>query len=333
MTYHNPYTALTFFQFLGLFFYRLWQLSTGQIGITELASDEIQILVLAGISLSAATLGCFLVLRRMTMLANALSHTILLGIVIAYFIMASGGFSGADSHRPQESIPMQALLIASLSMGIITTFLTEFLTKHIRLQEDASIGIVFTSLFALGVILVTLLTRSAHIGTEIVMGNVDALTLSDLKLAFLAFVMNGAILSIFYKEYLITTFDPGLSKALGISTVFFNYLLMTQVSATAIGGFRAVGVLMMLALMTGPALTAGLITHNLKKMLLLSALLGSLASILGVALSRHLLSVFGLALSTGAIVVVVLGGLFVMTLLCKQLIVYLSHHKKPMIRE
>src|SRR5262249_25416847 len=151
-----------------------------------------------------------------------------------------------------------------------TTFLADFLTKHARLQEDASIGIVFTSLFALGVILVTLLTRSAHIGTEILMGNVDALAYTDLKLVALALVLNAGLFLLFYKEYLISTFDPGLSKALGISSLFFNYLLMIQVSATAIGGFRAVGVLMMLALMTGPPLTARLLTHDLKKMLLLS---------------------------------------------------------------
>ena len=116
-----------------------------------------------------------------------------------------------------------------------------------------------------------------------------------------------------------TTFDPGLSRALGVSTVFFNYLLMIQVSATSIGGFRAVGVLMVLAFMTGPALTARLLTHNLKSMLLISAALGALASMVGVALSRHVLTVFGVALSTAGIVVAVIGAIFFAALAWKSL--------------
>jgi manganese/zinc/iron transport system permease protein len=93
---------------------------------------------------------------------------------------------------------------------------------------------------------------------------------------------------------------------------------MIQVSATAIGGFRAVGVLMVLAFITGPALTARLITHDLKKMLFVACGLGALASLIGVALSRHILSVMGLALSTGGIVVCVIGILFIVVLLWSQ---------------
>lgn len=319
MTYYNPYSGITFFEFFALFLYRIWAFLTGQISPSAISSDELQILVLSGVALSAATLGCFLVLRRMTMLANALSHTILLGIVLAYFMMSMGIISGGEPHGYHDTISIQAMMVASLTMGILTTFFSEFLTKHAGLQEDASIGIVFTSLFALGVILVTLLTRSTHIGTEVVMGNVDALTLSDLKLVFAALAMNAVLFLLFFKEYLITTFDPGLSRALGVSTLFFNYLLMIQVSATSIGGFRAVGVLMVLAFMTGPALTARLLTHNLKSMLMISAALGTLASLIGVALSRHVLTVYGIALSTGGIVVSVIGVIFFGTLAWKSL--------------
>lgn len=309
IAYNNPYSGTTFLEFFSVLFFRIWAFITGQLSLSAIASDEIQMMVLAGVSISAATLGCFLVLRRMTMLANALSHTILLGIVLAYF-MINMGMSSGDLHDHHDMISIQAMMIASLSMGILTTFLTEFLTKYAGLQEDASIGIVFTSLFALGVILVTLLTRSAHIGTEVVMGNVDALSLGDLKLVAAALIMNAVLFFLFFKEYLITTFDPGLARALGISSLFFNYLLMIQVSATSIGGFRAVGVLMVLAFMTGPALSARLLTHDFKWMLFLSAALGVLASLIGVALSRHLLTAAGVALSTGGIVVAVIGLIF-----------------------
>lgn len=319
MTYLNPYSGTTFFEFFSVLLHRIGLFLTGQLSVSAIASDEIQLLVLAGVALSAATLGCFLVLRRMTMLANALSHTILLGIVLAYFVINTGMFSGGAPQGEYDLVSIQAMMIASLSMGILTTFLTEFLTKHAGLQEDASIGIVFTSLFALGVILVTLLTRSAHIGTEVIMGNVDALTLNDLKLVLAALAMNAACFFLFYKEFLITTFDPGLSRALGISTLFFNYLLMIQVSATSIGGFRAVGVLMVLAFMTGPALSARLLTHDFKRMLILAAALGVLASLIGVALSRHILTEAGIALSTGSLVVIVIGLLFFALLAWKSI--------------
>lgn len=316
MSYSNPYSGASFFQFFIVLLQRFWAFLTGQESLSALVSDEIQMLTLVGISLSSALLGCFLVLRKMTMLANALSHTILLGIVLAYFVTSRGIMSEVNTHAGQ--ISLDAMLIASLVMGLLTTFLTEFLTKYAGLQEDASIGIVFTSLFALGVILVTLLTRSAHIGTEVVMGNVDALLIGDLKIVLVALGINILLFFLFFKEFTITTFDPALSKALGISPVFFSYLLMIQVSATAIGGFRAVGVLMVLAFMTGPALTARLLTHDLKRMLLVACALGTLASLIGVALSRHLLSVMGLALSTGGIVVAVIGLLFLVVFLWKE---------------
>jgi manganese/zinc/iron transport system permease protein len=245
----------------------------------------------------------------MTMLANSLSHTILLGIILAYIFFQSG----------EHTINLPALLIAAFGTGLATTFLTEFLTKTVRLQEDASIGIVFTSLFSLGIVLATILTRNAHIGVEAVMGNVDALQLEDLKLVYIILGMNIILITLFFKEYKITTFDPALSKALGISTVFFNYLLMTQTSATAVAGFRAVGVLMILSFITGPALTARLITHDLKKMIYCAIGFGALASLIGVALSRHILSAYGVALTTGGLVVCVIAVLFLVTLGLKKL--------------
>lgn len=312
----NPYSGENFIGFFIQLIKRCWEIISGNLSFHQLASDEIQILVLIGVSASTALLGCFLVLRKMTMLANSLSHTILFGIVIAYLLTSDGVLGHASGMH--ESINIQAMLIASLATGILTTFLTEFLTKSARLQEDASTGLVFTSLFAIGIILVTLATRNAHIGTEVIMGNVDALHFDDLKLIYLILSINIAILLVFFKEFKITTFDPSLARALGFSTVFFNYLLMILVSATTIGAFRAVGVLMVLAFITGPVLTARLLTNDLGKMLYISVALGSLASLIGVALSRHLLSVWGLALTTGGVVVCVITLMFILVLIVKR---------------
>lgn len=302
----NPYSGQTFLSFFELLASRLFGFLSGHLGWKDLASDEIQIIVLAGVAASAALVGTFLVLRRMSMLANSLSHTILLGIVLAYFFTCGNPI---DGH-----LNMQALLIASLIMGLVTTFLTQFLTQSLHLQEDASLGLVFSTLFALGIVAVTLLTRSTHIGLEAVMGNADALQPQDCRFVFLILALNLGLILLFFKEYQLTAFDSGLARALGFSTAFFSYLLMAQVAMTAIGAFRSVGVLMFLAFITGPVLTARLLTHNLKAMLAISLGLGAGASILGVALARHFLSHLNMALSTGGVVVCVIVFLFLVVL-------------------
>jgi manganese/zinc/iron transport system permease protein len=306
----SPYYDQNFFQVIGQFFYRMSTLVSGNLAWSDLASDDIQILVLMGVAASSALVGSFLVLRRMTMLANSLSHTILMGIVLAYFFSNEG-----PNHSHDSTPPMQSMLIASLIMGFITAFLTEFLTKVGRLQEDASTGLVFTSLFALGVIALTILTKNAHIGTEAIMGNADALHIDDIKWTYWILGGNALLISLFFKEFKITTFDPALAAALGFSTLFFNYLLMAQVSATSISAFRAVGVLLVLAFMTGPVLTARLLVSDLKQLVLVAVGLGMLASLIGVALARHILSNWGIALSTSGLVVCCIAILYMLAIL------------------
>lgn len=307
-TYFNPYAGASFFEFFAILFQRIMGIFSGS---QTLVADEIQILVLGGVAASAALVGTFLVLRKMTMLANSISHTILLGIVLGYLMTRDEVMHG--------HLNIQAMLFAALLTGLATAFLTEFLTKVIRLQEDASTGLVFTTLFALGIILVTLLTRSVHLGAEVVMGNVDGLQREDCTLVFIILALNVFLILMFFKEYTLTTFDPGLAKALGFSTLFFNYLLMVQVSATTVGAFRAVGVLMVLAFITGPVLIARLLTHDLRKLILVAIGVGIAATLVGVALARHILSVYDMPLSTGGIVVCTLL-LFYLLIVGKSLI-------------
>lgn len=323
--YMNPYSGETFFEVIGTFFQRLFFLLTGQLSFQSLASDDIQILVLMAVAASGSLVGSFLILRRMTMLANALSHTILLGIVGVYLFTKTGLFEEAGG------VDIQAMLSAAFVMGLVTTFLTQFLTVTVKLQEDASTGLVFTTLFAIGVIIVTLFVRNAHIGIEIVMGNVDALHYKDLILVGIILLLNVILIGVFFKEYLITTFDPGLARALGFSTVFFDYLLMTQVSVTAVGAFKAVGVLMVLALITGPPLIASLLTNQLKKLLIIATVIGCVASLIGVAISRHLLTVYNLPVSTGGLVVCVIIVLYIVAILFapdKGIVLRACHRKR-----
>lgn len=266
---------------------------------TTLASDELQLLVLTAVAISSALVGAFLVLRKMTMLANSLSHTILLGIVIAYLI--------AGQAVSTEGFPLHILLFASVVTGVLTTLLTQLLTHLMRVQEDASIGLVFNTLFALGILLVSLFTRNVHIGVEAIMGNVDALHLDDLKPIFSVCFLTIGVITLFFKQFSLVAFDATYARTLGVSPLFYTYLLMVLVSATSIGAFRAVGVLLFLAFLVGPVLTARLFTSRLPPLIFLSGAFGSLAALIGVALSRHLFSVYSLSLSTAGLVVCVIG--------------------------
>jgi manganese/zinc/iron transport system permease protein len=308
----NPYFGKNFIEFILLFLQRMGELCVGRIGVGDLASDEIQVLVLSLVACCSALVGTFLVLKKMTMLANSLSHTILLGIVVAYLILLP---FIPESQVHAHAISIQVLLIASLVTGLITAVLTQLLTNVLKLQEDASTGLVFTTLFALGIVLVTVFTRNTHLGTEAVMGNVDALHIDDLKLILWIALFDFVIITIFFKEFKMIAFDGAFADSQGISRSFFNYLLMVLTSATVIGAFRAVGVLLVLAFIVGPVLTARLFTHRLKKLILLAMGIGVGASLISVALSRHLLSIHHLPLSTSGLVATVLGMIYFVCLL------------------
>ena len=304
----NPYSDSNFLTFFTTLLSRLMQFFSGRLALADLASDEVQLIVLSFISLSSAIVGSFLVLRKMTMLANSLSHTILLGIVLAFLLVMP--FSNGSSF-----LSVQTLLIASLLTALVTALLTQFFTYLLKLQEDASIGLVFTTLFALGVVLVTLFTRNTHLDVEAVMGNADALHPDDIQFVFWIALANLALLLLFYKQMQATAFDASLSRFLGISSSFFSYLLMVQTSATVIGAFRSVGVLLVLAFLVGPALIARLFSIRLRGQLWIASLIGIFSSLFGVALSRHMLSAYEMPLSTAGLVVTVIALFYVFSLL------------------
>ncbi len=308
----NPYWGKNFFSFFWVFFHRMSLLCQGKLPIKDLASDEIQFFVLGLVALSSALIGAFLVLKKMTMLANSLSHTILLGIIISYLIVSS--VSGG-SMELLDGISLQVLIIASLITALLTAVLTQGLTHLMKLQEDASIGLVFTTLFALGIVLATIFTRNTHIGTEAIMGNVDALHIHDLKLISVIAAIDFLVVFFLFKEFKMVAFDGALTRALGFSPSLFNYLLMVLTAATVIGAFRAVGVLLVLAFLVGPVLTARLLTHSLKKMMALSVIIGLLCSLCAIALSRHLLSVCRMPLSTAGLVVTLMGVAYLLAIL------------------
>ena len=294
----NPYIDQTFFSFIFLFLKRMSFLLTGQMGFNELASDELQILTLMTIGISAAIVGSFLFLKKMTMLANSLSHTSLLGIAVSYLFMS------AMTKESLLTFNTSFFLLASVVTALITIVFIDFLKKRCHLNEEASVGFVFTFLFALGVLFVTLFTKNAHIGIEAIMGNIDAVHLNDLKISsFVAFV-NVTIFSIGFSYFKIYCFDETLSHLQRCYPRVIYYLLMMLTASTAIASFRAVGVFLFLVFLTAPVLTARLVTHQLKKLIFISALINILCALFGVAFSRSLLTYHELSLSTGALTAV-----------------------------
>lgn len=286
----SSYWGTYFFEFFFLLFQRVFSLK-----ILHPESDEIQMGLLALLSIGCGLLSPFLVLKKMTMFVNALSHTILLGIILS-FLVASSLWS-ASLFDPST------LFLGAIGASFLTAFLTYFMMRWFRLGQETTVAILFSSLFALGVVFATLFTKHVHLGVESVMGHIDAATSLDLKMLFwIAFLIVG-IISVFYRKLQISCFDPSFAKTIGIRPEKYHFLLLFLTSVISVFAFRAVGVVLVLAFLTGPYLIARLFSKKLQTILILSPMIAFFLAVVGVALSRHLLSAYDLALSTAGVVV------------------------------
>jgi manganese/zinc/iron transport system permease protein len=253
-----------------------------------MTNPQIEIQIIASlVALACAIPGVFLVLRKMSMISDAISHAILPGIVVGFLIT--------------QSLSSPILIILAALTGLLTVVLVELLNKTNLVKEDAAMGLVFPALFSVGVILISRNLSNVHIDTDaVLMGELafapfDRFTISGMdfgpKSAWvmgIIFLMNLAFTLVFFKELKLSTFDVGLAASLGFAPVTLNYALMSTVSITTVGAFDAVGAILVVAMMITPAATAYLLTDNLKKMILLSAVLGVFSAISGYWLARWL---------------------------------------------
>lgn len=249
-------------------------------------SPQAEILILAAIvAVTCALPGTFLVLRRMSLMSDAISHSILLGIVLAFFVV--------------RDITSPFLIMGAALIGLLTVMLTELLTQTGKLKEDASIGLVFPALFSIGVILITKFAGNVHLDSDaVLLGEIglapfNRLTISGMDMGPVSWWIMGSILVlnllfiiIFYKELKISTFDSALAVSLGFSPVIIHYSLMAIVSITAVGAFDSVGSILVVALIIAPPSAAFLITKKLHSMIIVSALIGILSSLSGFFLAR-----------------------------------------------
>jgi manganese/zinc/iron transport system permease protein len=246
---------------------------------------QLEILAIAVIAAAGCALvGVFLMLRRLAMLSDAISHSILVGIAAAFFVV--------------QDVSSPWLVLAAAATGVLTVALVELLHGTRLVKEDAAIGLVFPALFSVGIVLITRYAGDVHLDTDaVLLGELafapfDRLVVGgqDLGPRHL-WVMGGitlldlVVVVVFFKELKLATFDAALAATLGFSPVLLHYGLMTLVSLTVVGAFDAVGLILVVALMIGPPAAAYLLTDRLSRLVVLAVGLGALAAVLGFALA------------------------------------------------
>ncbi len=293
-----------------------------------MSSPQIEIQLIAVIvSVACAIPGVFLVLRKMAMISDAISHSILPGLVVGFLIT--------------HSLSSPILIIMAAGTGVLTVALVEAVKNTGLVKEDTAIGLVFPALFSIGVILISRLTGDVHIDTdavlvgEIAFAPFNRLIVAGVDVGPKSLWVMGTILALtiillllFYKELKISTFDPELAASLGFTPVLIHYGLMTITSFTAVGAFDAVGAILVVALMIVPAAAAYLLTNTLKKMLFLAPSLGIFAAISGYWLAHWLDASIGGSMAT------VLGLIFLLVFLFapdRGLVSVLLRRKKQQI--
>jgi len=305
----NPYYNQGFLSFFLTLFGRILGYFDKTLAYPVIAQDEMQIIVLTFVSISGCLIGSHLIYRKLTMVANSISHTILLGIVCAWllypeWVIKEGSFSFS-------SVP---LVLAAVAMGLFTTYLIGFFKNYALIAEDASISVVFTTLFALGILLITLFAKNSHLGVEAILGNADALSLFDVYLSFGVCLASAFFTALFFKELMAGSFDLSFAKSILPSSKWIHFFLLTLLSVVVVAGFRAVGVLLVLAFIVLPPHIALIFVRSYKGMLLLSSALSFAVVLFSVAMTRALLSDFGVALSTGGVTVTLLFTLYLICL-------------------
>ncbi|MDY6084010.1 MAG: metal ABC transporter permease [Dialister sp.] len=247
--------------------------------LSLLSITQESLLVLVITAVTCAIIGSFLVLRKLSMVSDAISHSVLLGIVLAFFIT--------------RDISSPLLIVGAALFGVLTVFSIEMLSATGLVKNDDAVGIVFPLFFSLAVILITKYARNVHLDTDIVlMGEVIMAPLNRMQIGSLSlpkaevqmgvlFVANLAFIKVFFKELKITTFDKEFATLAGFSSTLLFYALMTLSSLTAVVAFDAVGAILVVSFLIAPGASAYLVTKDLKRMLLFSCLYAVVNSLAG----------------------------------------------------
>ena len=262
------------------------------------------------VAISCGILGCFLILRKMAMIGDAISHAVLPGIVVVFLLSGT-----------RDSVLM---LFGAIATGMLTTFIIEFLNKQGRLQSDASIGVTFTWFFAIGVIMISAFAGQVDLDQDCVLyGEIayvpldvwvtgSGINLGPRSLYIIGFVLSliVAVISVFWRQLFITTFDPAFAGTVGISVTVWHYILMSMVSVTTVASFELVGAILVIAFLIAPAATSYLLTDDFKKMILITIVIGVVTSVLGYYLASAINGSISGAMSTVSGIIFALAFFF-----------------------
>lgn len=257
-------------------------------------------------AMACALPGTWLILRRQSLLGDALSHAVLPGIVLSYLMMSwlehagwlSSGVSSADGlGRVAEGMSFVArrqlaLFLGAALSGIVAAVLSEAIQRWGRVERSAALGVVFTSMFALGLLLIRLFADQAHLDPNCVLyGSLEATTRSStlagtrIPLAAvvngLMLLVNGLLIALFFKELRLNTFDPELGASQGLRPGWMSLALMSVTAATVVAAFESVGAILVIAMLIVPGATARLLTDRLSTMLALSLVVAAVGAVLG----------------------------------------------------
>ncbi len=269
---------------------------------------QLEIIIIACITAIACAIpGTFLVLRKMTMLADAISHSILLGIVLAFFLV--------------KRIDSPFLILAAAATGILTVLLVETLLKTRLVKEDAAIGVVYPLMFSIAVILISLFASHVHIDTdsvllgELAFAPLNRLVIGGTDIGPAAYYQIGSIMVVnlilvilFYKEVRLAVFDEGYASTLGFTPKRILYGLMVVTSVTTVAAFEVAGAIMVVGFIVGPAVVASFYTRQLWLLLVLACIIGIAASLSGYSVA-HMFDV-----SIAGTIVSMIGLLFALSL-------------------
>jgi manganese/iron transport system permease protein/iron/zinc/copper transport system permease protein len=246
-----------------------------QLIIEPLTQQVFQRALLAGclVAIVCAVIGCYVILRRMAFLGDAVAHAMLAGVTAGYLFMKI--VFDQETH-------VAAMLIGSLLAGMVTVVMVNFVSRISRIKEDTAIGIMYTGIFALGGLLASYFADTIHVDLYHFVIGQSVLTVRDSEIWLIAIVAAVvlAVAILFARQLRITSFDPVMAASLGISVMLYQYVLTACTSLVVVSGVQLVGVILVVGMLVTPAATAYLIADRLSRMQVLAALFG-VSSIVG----------------------------------------------------
>lgn len=238
------------------------------------------------IAIVCALFSCFLVLKGWSLIGDAISHAVLPGVVIAYLV----------------GLPF---IVGAFVSGIFCSFATGFIKNNSRIKEDTVMGILFSGMFAVGIVMVTKIHTNIHL-SHILFGNILGITKNEFIFTVIISAVISSILLLKLKDFILFCFDATQAKVVGLPVTFLHYLLLSLLSLTIVTSLQAAGIVLVIAMLISPGITAFLLTKRFELMLVIAVFVSVIASVIGTIMSYHLDA------DTGPSIVIIQAVIFVL---------------------